>query len=93
LHTFLKQEWVESGNLAEDFQELGQKILIVLDNASFHKRKDILPQIETEMPNIMLEFLSPYSPDFNLIELVWHSAKKYIAHTALPDVMRYSSSN
>jgi len=40
--------------LAEDFQELGQKILIVLDNASFHKRKDILAQIETEMPNITL---------------------------------------
>ena len=39
LHTFLKQEWVEIGNLAEDFQELGSKILIVLDNASFHKKK------------------------------------------------------
>jgi hypothetical protein len=73
LHTFLKQEWVEIGNLAEDFQELGPKILIVLDNASFHKRKDILAQIETEMPNIRLEFLPPYSPDFNWIELVWHS--------------------
>ncbi len=21
-----------------------------------------------------------YSPDFNLVELVWHSAKEYIAH-------------
>ncbi len=30
------------------------------------------------MPNIRLEFLPPYSPDFNLIELVWHSAKEYI---------------
>jgi transposase len=80
LHTFLKQEWVETGNLAEDFQELGPKILMVLDNASFYKRKDILAQIETELPNIRLEFLPPYSPDFNLIELVWHSAKEYIAH-------------
>ena len=32
------------------------------------------------MPNIYLEFLPPYSPDYNLIELVWHSAKEYIAH-------------
>jgi transposase len=80
LHFFVKQEWVEIGNLAEYFQELGPKIMIVLDNASFHKRKDILAQIETEMPNIRLEFLPPYSPDFNLIELVWHSAKEYIAH-------------
>jgi transposase len=86
LHTFLKQEWVEIGNLAEDFQELGPKILIVLDNASFHKRKDILAQIATEMPNIRLEFLPPYSPDFNLIELVWHSAKEYIAHRLFESV-------
>ena len=32
------------------------------------------------MPNIVLEFLPPYSPDYNLIELVWHSAKEFIAN-------------
>ncbi len=32
------------------------------------------------MPNIKLESLPTYSPDYNLIELVWHSAKEYIAH-------------
>jgi len=31
------------------------------------------------MPNIHLEYLPEYSPDYNLIELVWHSAKEYIA--------------
>jgi transposase len=30
------------------------------------------------MPNLVLEFLPPYSPDFNIIELVWHSCKEYI---------------
>ena len=44
------------------------------------RRKDILEKIEAEMPNMLLEFLPPYSPDYNLIELVWHSAKEYIAH-------------
>ena len=24
--------------------------------------------------------MPPYSPDYNLIELVWHSAKEYITH-------------
>ena len=28
------------------------------------------------MPNIILEFLAAYSPDYNLIELVWYSAKE-----------------
>ncbi|CAD5957998.1 Transposase [Planktothrix tepida] len=54
--------------------------------ASFHKKKEILKKIEAEMPNIRLEFLPPYSPDFNLIELVWHSAKEYIAHRLFESV-------
>jgi transposase len=65
---------------------LGSKIVIILENASFHKRKDVLAKIEAEMPNIRLEFLPLYSPDFNFIELVWHSAKEYIAHKLFESV-------
>jgi len=79
-HTLLRKEWVETGKPEEKFQDLGSKIVIILDNASFHKRKDVLAKIEAEMPNMRLEFLPLYSPDFNLMELVWHSAKEYIAH-------------
>jgi transposase len=86
LHIFLLQEWVEQGNKAESFTNCSAKIIIILDNASFHKRKDILEKIEAEMPNIILEFLPPYSPDYNLIELVWHSAKEYIAHRLFKSV-------
>jgi len=74
------REWVEAGNMAEEFNEKGPKIVIILDNASFHKRKEINEKIEEEMPKIHLEYLPPYSPDYNLIELVWHSAKEYLAH-------------
>jgi transposase len=52
----------------------------ILDNASYHKKKDVIEQVEKELPNIRLEFLPAYSPDYNLIELVWHSAKEYIAN-------------
>jgi transposase len=76
----LTKEWVAAGNEAKDFSEKGAKILIILDNASFHKKEEILRKIEAEMPNIQLEFLPEYSPDYNLIELVWHSAKEYIAN-------------
>jgi transposase len=51
-----------------------------LDNASFHKKAEYIDKIETEMPNLHLEYLPKYSPDYNLIELVWHSAKEYIAN-------------
>lgn len=30
--------------------------------------------------------MPPYSPDYNLIELVWHSAKEYIAHRLFQSV-------
>jgi transposase len=88
LNNFLRQEWIEQGKLIEEFQDGSAKIVIILDNASFHKRKDILFKIESEMPNIILEFLPPYSPDYNLVELVWHSAKEYIAHRLFDSVLQ-----
>jgi transposase len=83
---WLKDEWASQGNVREEFQKNGPKILIVLDNASYHKRLDIREKIEREMPNISLEFLPAYSPDFNIIELVWHSCKEYIAHRLFQSV-------
>jgi transposase len=74
----IQREWIEQGNKAEDFDKSGPKIVIILDNASFHKKQEILDEIAKEMPNIILEFLPAYSPDYNLMELVWHSVKEYI---------------
>lgn len=47
--------------------------VIVLDNASFHKREDMIEAIE-EAGHI-IEFLPPYSPDLNPIERKWAQAK------------------
>ena len=80
LNEYLKEEWVSQRNNPEEFEKKGPKIVIILDNASFHKKKEIIEKIEAELPNIILEYLPAYSPDYNLIELVWHSAKEYIAH-------------
>jgi len=79
LNEWVKKEWVEKGHREEEFEKKGPQILLILDNASFHKRSDITAKIEKELPNIKLEFLPAYSPDYNLIELVWHSSKEYIA--------------
>lgn len=86
LNEFIKKEWVAQGNLEMEFQASGPKILIVLDNASYHKKQEILAKIERNLPNIQLDFLPAYSPDFNLIELIWHSAKEYIAHRLFKSV-------
>jgi transposase len=82
----IKQEWVNKGNRALDFQSDGPGIILILDNASFHKRQDILSRVSKELPNFRLDFLPAYSPDYNIIELVWHSCKEYIAHRLFQSV-------
>lgn len=47
--------------------------VLVMDNATFHKRNDIKETIEKE--GHILEFLPPYSPDLNPIEQKWAQAK------------------
>jgi len=92
-------EWVEEGNKREDFAAKGAKIVIILDNASFHKKEEYINKIEAEMPNIHLEYLPEYSPDYNLIELVWHSlrhgeaptAKEYIANRLFDSIEELES--
>jgi transposase len=74
-HEELLNEWVSAGNQASKFADKGAKIVIIRDNASFHKKEEYLKRIETEMPNLHVEFLPEYSPDYNLIELVWPSRK------------------
>ncbi|EGJ30856.1 hypothetical protein LYNGBM3L_31500 [Moorena producens 3L] len=89
LKTFYKElenEWMEAGNQLEDFANKGPKIVIILDNASFHKKAEYIHKIEEDMPNIYLEYLPEYSPDYNLIELVWHSAKEYIANRVFKSI-------
>ncbi len=84
-------EWVEAGNKREEFAKKGAKIVIILDNASFHKKEEYIKKIETEMPKIHLEYLPEYSPDYNLIELVWHSAKEYIANRLFKSIEELES--
>nr|WP_280139823.1 transposase [Nitrosomonas communis] len=58
-------------------QDLLSKLLsacvIVMDNATFHKRQDI--KTATANAGHTLEYLPSYSPDFNHIEPKWAQAK------------------
>lgn len=86
LNDFVKQEWVAQGNIASLYERIGPRVLVVLDNASYHKRQDITDKIEQTLPNIHLCYFPAYSLDFNLIELVWHSCKEFIAHRLFQSV-------
>ena len=63
-----------------DIEKLGKRVLIVMDNARFH-RKNMLEKIIKETGHCLL-FLPPYSPDLNPIEKLWANMKKKLKDIA-----------
>jgi len=57
-----------------------EKILLICDNASFHKAKWLTQWVENNKTWLQLEFLPPYSPDFNPIERLWRWMKTEFLH-------------
>jgi len=53
--------------------ELPQNSVVIMDNAAFHKSSATKAILDNY--GHTLEFLPPYSPDFNLIEQKWSLAK------------------
>ncbi|NJL82195.1 MAG: IS630 family transposase, partial [Chloroflexaceae bacterium] len=43
------------------------------------------------MPNIHLEHLPEHSPDYNIIELVWHLAKEFISNRLFKSIEELES--
>jgi len=61
--------WVQNDLIPK----LPPKCVIVMDNATFHKRKDIQDAIKSA--GHILEYLPVYSPDLNPIENKWAHIK------------------
>ena len=55
-------------------------MVLIIDNASFHKSKKVVDLIEAVGCKII--FLPPYSPDFNPIEHHWAAVKNAIRKAA-----------
>ena len=56
--------------------QLWSGAVVVMDNLPAHKRASIVPMIEAVGAKIIC--LSPYSPDFNPIELWWSQLKSFL---------------
>jgi len=52
--------------------------VIVLDNATFHRKKTLRKLAEQAGCSVL--FLPPYSPDLNPIEKVWANLKKFLKY-------------
>ncbi len=66
--------------------EEGKKIVLVLDNASWHKKavrlvfEEMLPEYADIREHMEVIFLPPYSPDLNPIEQVWRKTRREVTH-------------
>jgi hypothetical protein len=57
-------------------QTITKKTVVVVDNASIHRSEEF----EDRMPywkqhGLIIKYLSPYSPELNLIEILWRRIK------------------
>ena len=58
-------------------QKVTKPLVIVLDNARIHSAAAIQPALELlEKQGVRFEFLSPYSPELNRIEVMWRLMKR-----------------
>jgi transposase len=63
---------------------LPSKAVVVLDNASYHKRQDkngefqLVSHAEEHGKSIKVLYLPPYSPDLNPIEMMWSHMKQHV---------------
>jgi transposase len=58
---------------------LPEKSVIVMDNASFHRKSRLFPLADTSGHRLI--FLPPYSPELNPIENFWSWLKRHLRKT------------
>jgi transposase len=69
---------------------LPENTVIVMDNASFHRKSVLIPMAEKAGHRII--FLPPYSPNLNRIEFFWGWLKRHLrkilpSHNSLDDAI------
>lgn len=84
MFTYL-QGYVDSQIVIEFFDEFSLKIekktVVIIDNASIHTSHEFKKQLKRwERKGLYVKYLPTYSPELNLIEIVW----RFIKYSWLP---------
>jgi len=64
------------GFMDKFMSQIVKKTVVILDNSPIHKSKKFMAKIEEWKENdLLIYFLPPYSPELNLIEILWRRIK------------------
>jgi transposase len=56
------------------------RVYLILDNASWHKARDLRAFFMENQNRLVRIFLPPYSPELNPIERVWRITRRQVTH-------------
>jgi len=57
-----------------------RRVIVISDNANYHRARLHLPWRQQQTPGFALDFLPPYSPQLNPIERVWKLTRRLCLH-------------
>jgi len=80
LHAYMFEQSIHTGVVIGCFdafcQTITQKTVIVMDNASIHRSEEFEDRIPYwKKQGLIIKYLPPYSPELNLIEILWRRIK------------------
>jgi transposase len=80
LHPFMFEDSIHTGVVIACFDAFGQtitkKTVVVIDNASIHTSDEFQGRIpDWKKQGLIIKYLPPYSPELNLIEILWRRIK------------------
>jgi transposase len=80
LHPFMFEEAIHTGVVIACFdafcRTITKKTVVVLDNASIHTSDEFADRIPYwKKQGLVIKYLPPYSPELNLIEILWRRIK------------------
>ena len=80
LHTSMFEQSIHTGVVIACFdafcQTMTKKTVVVLDTASIHTSEECEERVPSwNTQGLLLKYLPPYSPELNLIEILWRHIK------------------
>ncbi len=80
LHAYMFEQSIHTGVVMACFdafcQTITKKTVVVVDNASIHRSEEFADRMPYwKKHGLIIKYLSPYSPELNLIEILWRRIK------------------